>query len=120
MFRDTVMPVKHLSSLGLSLRATEELLQLHALEEKEEAGSVPEIAAHGQEVVAHAFNPSTREAEVGLVYRASFRTGSKAREKPCLEKPHFFLIRKALVFLEVPTARPGLFSLQRQQRWHLD
>ena len=45
-------------------------------------------------VVAHTFNPSTwrqRQAdlcefEASLVYRASSRTGSKATEKPCLDK----------------------------------
>jgi hypothetical protein len=45
-------------------------------------------------VVAHAFNPSTREAvtgfrisefEANLVYRVSSRT-VRATEKPCLEK----------------------------------
>ena len=48
-----------------------------------------------QAVVAHAFNPSTWEAEAGKISvssrptwftRASFRTGFKATEKPCLEK----------------------------------
>ena len=43
-------------------------------------------------VVAHAFNPSTQEAEdlcefeASLVTRASSRTESKATEKPCLKK----------------------------------
>ena len=45
--------------------------------------------------MAYAFNPSTQKAEAvdlcefeaSLVYRASARTGSKATEKPCLEKP---------------------------------
>ena len=45
-------------------------------------------------VVAHPFNPSTQQAETvdlcefdtSLVYRVSARTGSKATEKPCLEK----------------------------------
>ena len=44
--------------------------------------------------VVHTFNPSTWVAEPGeslkfkasLVYRASSNTGSKATEKPCLEK----------------------------------
>jgi hypothetical protein len=46
-----------------------------------------------QAVVAHAFNPSTWEAEAGgflssrpLVYRVSSRT-AKATQKPCLKKP---------------------------------
>ena len=49
----------------------------------------------GWVVVAHAFNPSTREGgrgrwisefEASLIYRASARRGSKATEKGCLEK----------------------------------
>ena len=47
----------------------------------------------GQAVVAHTFNPSTREAqadlcefEANLVYRASSRTSSKTTEKPWLKK----------------------------------
>ena len=49
--------------------------------------------SQSQVAVAHAFNPSTREAEVGRVRgqpglgtRASSRTGSKTTEKPCFEK----------------------------------
>jgi hypothetical protein len=47
-------------------------------------------------VVAHAFNPSTREAEAGrrisefetsLVYRVSFRTARDIQRNPRLEKP---------------------------------
>ena len=46
-------------------------------------------------MVAHAFNPSTREAEAGgslssrpaWSTRASSGTGPKATEKPCLEPP---------------------------------
>ena len=49
----------------------------------------------GWVVVAHTINPITREAETGnfcefeanLGYRASSRTDSKAKEKPCLQKP---------------------------------
>ena len=43
--------------------------------------------------LAHTFNPSTWEAKVdlweleaSLVYRVSFRTGSKSTEKSCLNK----------------------------------
>ena len=45
--------------------------------------------------MAHAFNPGTPEAEAGgslslrpaWSVRTSTKTGSKATEKPCLEKP---------------------------------
>jgi hypothetical protein len=39
-----------------------------------------------QAVVAHAFNPSTREAEASLVYRGSSRTARATKRKTCLEK----------------------------------
>jgi hypothetical protein len=46
-------------------------------------------------VVAHAFNPSTWEAEAGgflslkvsLVYKSEFQDSQGYTEKPCLEKP---------------------------------
>ena len=46
----------------------------------------------GLAVVAHAFNPSTQEAEAvssrpAWSTRANSRTDSKATEKPCLKKP---------------------------------
>jgi hypothetical protein len=37
-------------------------------------------------VVAHAFNPSTWEAEAGLVYRVSSRTARTIQRNPILEK----------------------------------
>ena len=36
----------------------------------------------GQVVVAHAFNPSTREAEAGLVYKVSARTARDTQRNP--------------------------------------
>ena len=53
------------------------------------------IRKRSQAVVAHAFNPSTWEAEAGdlskfeasLVYKMSSSTDSKATEKHCLKTP---------------------------------
>jgi hypothetical protein len=46
-------------------------------------------------VVAHAFNPSTQEAEAGvisefkpsLIYKSEFQDSQGYTEKPCLKKP---------------------------------
>ena len=58
-------------------------------------------------MVAHTFNSRTWEAEVGLnccefkaslVYRMSFRTGSKGTEKPCLRKQKQTKKNKLLIY----------------------
>jgi hypothetical protein len=46
------------------------------------------MASCGPGVVAHTFNPSTWEAEVGQPgLQSEFRDSQSYTEKPCLEKP---------------------------------
>jgi hypothetical protein len=57
----------------------------HALKGKK-MSCVPEFKATQQAVVAHAFNPSTWEAEASLVYKVSSRTARAIQRNPISKK----------------------------------
>ena len=86
-----------------------------------EKSELIKIFLFNQAVVVHAFNPSTQEAKadrslssrLAWSTRASIRTGSKATEKPCLEKQNKTKQRKKFPYLllsSFPSHFPKILS----------
>jgi hypothetical protein len=69
----------------------------------------------GRAVVAHAFIPSTWEAEASLVYRVSSRTARATQRNPVSKKTKKEKKKKRIIFRKYMKQRQGFFFFSQNQ-----
>jgi hypothetical protein len=65
-------------------------------------------------VVAHAFNPSTREAEASLLYKVSSRTARAIQRNPVLKKQTKKTVTRLFWLFYKATKSGSSFSIKRK------